>query len=69
MVVVNGTLLDQLSISGGQQRDAPFLSKTRFYCVGVRLDRGENEFVLTFVCRAGNQISEEAWLTLHYFNR
>ena len=39
------------------------------YCVRVRPDRGENEFVLMFECRNGNQVSEKARLTLHYFNR
>ena len=28
-----------------------------------------NEFVLTFVRRSGNQITEKAWLTLDYLNR
>lgn len=69
MVVINGTLINQLSIPWRQQRDAPFLSETRLYCVRTRPNRGENEFVLKFTCRPGYQITEKAWLTLYYFNR
>jgi hypothetical protein len=69
VVVVNGTLINQLSIPWRQQRDAPFLSETRLYCVRIRPNRSENEFVLKFTCRAGNQMTEKARLTLYCVNR